>query len=241
MHRIRATVFGLLCSLVLSLPALAQTAVISDNPPYSIKSGDRPGFCVELVNEMAKLLKTKVTYQFMGWGDAQAKVMAGQDLLIFPFARTPEREPNYGWLQQLFEDSVVFVSAPGTAPIDTVEQAKALASVGVLDGSPWDKELAKRGLTNVKRYPTSPAMVAAIVAHEIPAAYGPDIELKYAWRVGGYQGAPVVGKQIEKLGQYLAMSKNSPSIKVADWQDAFNALQQDGTFDRVYASYFGAK
>jgi hypothetical protein len=43
------------------------------------------------------------------------------------------------------------------------------------------------------------------------------------------------------LDQFLAISKASPSIKVADWQDAFNVLQQDGTFDRIYASYFGAK
>ncbi|HEY3846006.1 MAG TPA: transporter substrate-binding domain-containing protein, partial [Acetobacteraceae bacterium] len=128
-----------------------------------------------------------------------------------------------------------------TQPIDTVEQAKALPMVGVLDGTPWDKELAKRGLTNVKRYPTSPAMVAAVVAGEVPAIYGPDIELKYAWRVGAYKGAPVFGNQIEKLDQFLAMSKDSPSIKPEDWQDAFGALQQDGTFDRIYVSYFGGK
>ncbi|HEY3847487.1 MAG TPA: transporter substrate-binding domain-containing protein, partial [Acetobacteraceae bacterium] len=114
MSSIRAAIFGLLPGLVLSFPALAETAYISNNPPYSISSGDHPGFCVEVVNEMAKLLKTKMTYEFMGWGDAQAKVLAGKDLLIFPFARTPEREAKYAWLQKLFDINVGFLSAPGT-------------------------------------------------------------------------------------------------------------------------------
>jgi polar amino acid transport system substrate-binding protein len=246
MPSIRSAAFGLLSSLALSLPAvsvpaLGQTAYVSNNPPYSIQSGPHPGFGVELVNEMAKLLKTKVNYEFMAWGEAQAKVKAGHDLLIFPFARTPEREPNYTWMQKLFDNNVLFVSKSGASPIDSVEQAKALASIGVLDGSPWDKELEKRGLTNVKRYPTSLALVSAVVSGEVAAGYGPDLELKYAWRVGENPGEPVFGKQIQKVDQFLAESKDSPSIKQEDWQAAFGTIQQDGTFDRIYASYFGSK
>ncbi|HUI96162.1 MAG TPA: transporter substrate-binding domain-containing protein [Xanthobacteraceae bacterium] len=238
---IRTVALSFLCGFAFAHSATAATAELSDNPPYSIKSGDRPGFCVEVVNEMAKLLKVDMTYEFGGWSDAQAKVQAGHNLLIFPFARTPEREGNYGWLQKLFDINVGFVSGPGKTAIDTVEQAKALTAIAVLEGTPWDKELEKRGVTNVKRYKTSPAIAAAIASGEVPAAYGPDIELKYAWRVGGHQGALTVGKQIQKMDQYLAMSKDSPAIKSADWQQAFDVLQQDGTFDRIYTSYFGGK
>jgi polar amino acid transport system substrate-binding protein len=239
MPAIRTVLFGLLSGLVLSLPAMAQTADVTNNPPYSIKSGDRPGFYVEVINEMAKLLKTKVTYDYMDWGQAMATVQAGPDQLLFPFTRNPDREDKFGWLQKLFTNTVLFVSAPGAQAIDTVDQAKTLSTIGVLSGAPWDKELATRGITNVKHYPTTPAMVAALVSGELPAAYGPEIELKYAWRAGGYKSALVEGKPIQKSDQYLAMSKNSPSIKPDDWHEAFDALQQDGTFDRIYASYFG--
>jgi polar amino acid transport system substrate-binding protein len=237
----RLAVLGLLPALVLPLTAMAQTADVTDNPPYSIKSGDRPGFYVDVINEMAKLLKTQVTYEYMDWGAAMAKVKAGPDQLLFPFTRNAEREQNYGWLQKLFTNTVLFVSAPGTHPIDTAEQAKTLPMIGVLSGAPWDKELAARGITTVKHYPTSPAIVAALLSGELPAAYGPEIELKYAWRAGGYKDALVEGKPIQKSDQYLAMSLNSPSIKPEDWQEAFDALQQDGTFDRIYASYFGTR
>jgi polar amino acid transport system substrate-binding protein len=241
MPAFRTVVFGILSALALALPAMAESAYVANNPPYSIQSGEQRGFCVDVIDEMAKLLKTKVTLEYMGWADAQAKVAAGHDLFIFPFARTPEREPNYAWLQKLFDIEVGFVTAPGSQPIDTIDQAKALSAVGVLAGSPWDKELAKRGITTAKPYPNTPAIVAAMMSGEVAAGYAPDIELKYAWRIIGNKGAPVFGKPIQKLDQFLAMSKDSPSIKQADWQEAFNVLQQDGTFDRIYAAYFGKK
>jgi polar amino acid transport system substrate-binding protein len=225
----------------LLLPAMAQTADVTNNPPYSIQSGDPPGFYVEIVNEMAKLLKTKVTYNYMDWTAAMTSVRSGQDQLLFPFTRNTEREAQYGWLQKLFTNTVLFVSAPGTQPVDTVDQAKQLKMIGVLAGAPWGNELAARGVTAVKVYPTSPALIAAIIGGELPAAYGPEIELKYAWRTGGYQGALVEGRQIQTSDQYLAMSKNSPSINAEDWHEAFDALQQDGTFDRIFARYFGTK
>jgi polar amino acid transport system substrate-binding protein len=241
MRSLCTIVVGTLSALAVALPALAETAYVANNPPYSIQSGEQRGFCVEVIDEMAKLLKTKVTLEYMGWGEAQAKVAAGHDIFIFPFARTAEREPNYTWLQKLFDIQVVFVSAPGSLVIDTIEQAKALPAIGVLAGSPWDKELAKRGVTTAKPYPTTPAIVAAIASGEVAAGYAPDIELRYAWRISGNKGELAVGKAIQKLDQFLAMSKDSPSIKQTDWQEAFNVLQQDGTFDRIYGAYFGKK
>jgi polar amino acid transport system substrate-binding protein len=241
MRPVRTIILGTLSSLAIILPATAETAYVANNPPYSIQSGAKPGFCVEVIDEMAKLLKTKVTYEYMTWSEAQTKVAAAQNILIFPFARTAAREDKYGWLQKLFDVEVGFATLPGSKAVDTIEQAVALPAVGVLAGSPWDAELAKRGLKNIKQFPNTPAILAAVMSGEIAAGYGPDIELKYAWRISGSEGALVVGKPVQKLEQFLAMSKDSPSIKQADWQEAFNVLQQDGTFDKIFGSYFGAK
>jgi ABC-type amino acid transport substrate-binding protein len=168
------------------------------------------------------------------------KVQAGSDLMLFPFSRNAEREDKFGWLQKLFTNSLEFVSAPGTQPINTLDQAEELPMIGVLAGTPWGKFLTDHHVANVKEYPTSPAIVAALVSGDLKAGFGPAIELKYSWRIGGYQGAMVEGQAVQKVDQYLAMSKDSPSIKPEDWHEAFTALEQDGTFDRIYASYFGS-
>ena len=111
----------------------------------------------------------------------------------------------------------------------------------MLRGTPWEKELAANGFTNVKVYLTTPEIVADIMSGKVAAAYSTSIELDYARHIGGFKDAMVYGKQIHKLDQYLGASKDSPLIKQADWQQAFDVLQQDGTFDRIYTSYFGAK
>jgi ABC-type amino acid transport substrate-binding protein len=241
MRAIGPTVFGLLFGLAASFPVHAETAIIAENAPWTIKSADHPGFCTELINEMATVLKTKVTYEFMAWTDAQTKVIAGRDLLIFPLARVPDREPKYTWTQKLFDISVLFASGPGKPAIDSMEQAKALPTLAVLQGTPWEKELTTGGFTNVKVYVKTPEIVAALMSGEVAAAYSTSLELGYAYHVGGYKEPLVYGKQIHKLEQFLAASKDSPSIKLADWQEAFNVVQQEGTFDRIYGFYFGAK
>jgi polar amino acid transport system substrate-binding protein len=209
--------------------------------PWTSKSAEHPGFCTEIINAMADVLKTKMTYEFMGWPEAQAKVIAGRDLLIFPLARVPDRESHYTWMQKLFDISVLFATAPGKPAIDSLEQAKSLPSLGVLLGTPWEKELATGGFTNVKVFTSTSAIVAAIMSGEVAAAYSTSLELSYTLHVGGFKDPLVFGKQIHKLDQFLGASKDSPSIKIADWQEAFNVVQQEGTFDRIYASYFGAK
>jgi len=241
MHMIRRAVFGLLFGLVMSYQAFAETAVIAENVPWTSKSVEHPGFCTEIINAMADVLKTKMTYESMGWPEAQAKVIAGRDLLIFPLARVPDRESKYIWMQKLFDISVVFATAPGKPAIDSFEQAKTLPSIAVLQGTPWEKELAEGGFANVKVFVTTPAIVAALMSGDVAAAYSTSIEMNYALHIGGFKDPPVFGKQIHKLEQFLAASKDSPSIKIADWQEAFNVVQQEGTFDRIYASYFGAK
>jgi len=241
MRLIRAAILGLISAVALSASCLAQTAVVAENPPWSSKSPEHPGFCIEVVNEMAKVLKTKVNYEFVSWPDAQQKVIAGQNLLIFPLARVPDREAKYLWMQKLFNIHVVFATAPGKAPVDSFDEAKKLPTVAVLQGTPWATELVTNGFTNVKTYVSTPAIVAAIMSGEVGAAYSTSIELDYARRIGGYKDVLVYGKELHTLDQYLAASKESSSITVKEWQDAFDVLQQDGTFDRIYASYFGAK
>jgi polar amino acid transport system substrate-binding protein len=241
MRPVRSAILSLLSFFALSVPCLAQTAVVAENPPWSSKAPDHPGFCIEVINEMAKVLKTKVNYEFLPWPEAQQKVIAGRDLMIFPLARVPEREPKYLWIQKLFNIHVVFATAPGKPAIDSFDAAKALPRVAVLQGTPWATELANNGFTNVKVYTSTPAIVAAIMSGEVAAAYSTSIELDYVRRIGGYKDAMVYGKELHTLDQYLSASKDSPSIAVKDWQDAFEVLQQEGTFDRIYISYFGAK
>jgi hypothetical protein len=86
MSLIRTAGFCALLGLVLSFPALGQTVHLAEYQRQSNGSAGQSGSCVEVVDEVAKVLETRAAYEFMDWKAAQAKVRAGHDLLIFPAA-----------------------------------------------------------------------------------------------------------------------------------------------------------
>jgi ABC-type amino acid transport substrate-binding protein len=220
--------------------AHAQTLYLQENLPYS-SSGATPGMMLEVVREMARALHIDVPVRFMPWPDAQKAVREGHDGIIFPFTRTPAREPSYGWLLKFWDVDDKFFVREGNPMIDGFEAAAAQPSIGVIGGSAQDAQLKEHNLPNIHRYDNTIALAKAVAIGEVTAGYAPLIEAKYAWIQQKLPGNPAFGRTIHVGALWLAMSKDSPGLKPEDWQQAFDALQQDGTFDRIYATYFGSK
>lgn len=244
MFLMRMSIAGWLATctaLFAASPAGAQEMYLSHNPPYVIQNSDHPGIMLETVQAMTKLLNITVPVKIMEWPEAQKRVREGKNLIIFPFARTPEREANYVWLQKFWDTDVSFVGPAGSKPVDTYEAASALKGVGVIDGSPGMSALKARDFKNLKVYASAVKLTEGIAKGEVEAGFSAEIELRYAWRVAAYPGLPVVGKSQIKLAQYIAVSKDSPAINAVDWNQAFDVVQQDGTFDGLYETYFGKK
>jgi hypothetical protein len=53
MRSLCTIVVGALSALAVALPALAETAYVANNPPYSFQSGEQAGFCVDVIDEMS--------------------------------------------------------------------------------------------------------------------------------------------------------------------------------------------
>ncbi|MCX4151953.1 MULTISPECIES: ABC transporter substrate-binding protein [Paraburkholderia] len=231
-----------------ALPAHAEEIRVVDNAPYTIDPIRHPdpdsghnGFFLDIVRQMATAMKRDIPVKFVGWQDAQAESRAGHDILFFPYSRTAEHEPNYMWVQKVWDIEEVFVSRPGAAAIDSYDAGNALRAIGVVGGSTGHAELKKRGFSNLKLYSNAAAVTEAVAAREVDAAYSADIELKYAWRAAKHPGNLVVGKTLARRVLYIAASKDSPGIDRDAWAKAFDTVKRDGVVDRAYAYYFGQK
>jgi hypothetical protein len=84
MVSIRTFLFGLLCGLTVSISAECRTTHVADYWRERYASAERATACVEVVDEVAKVLQTPTAYEFMDWSAAHAKLMTDPDLLIFP-------------------------------------------------------------------------------------------------------------------------------------------------------------
>jgi polar amino acid transport system substrate-binding protein len=222
-----------------SAPASSQQLMLANNAPYTIDNPQHSGFLLDIVKSMEAVMGVKLPVTFMGWKEVQTTAMAGQNILFFPYSRTAEREPNYLWVQKLWDIDEVFASKPGTAAINSYEAGRTLPSIAVVSGSTGHAELTKRKFENLKLYPNAVAMTAALARGEVAAAYSAGLEMRYAWRLAAYTGDIVIGQTLAERALYIAASKTSPEVKPEQWARAFETVKQNGMVDRAYAYYFG--
>lgn len=230
---------ALVAGFLTAVPASADVSrvVTADFAPLTDNSSpDKKGLLYDLVKEMMKLQNVGQPIEFMAWPEAMKIVDELKDSLAFPMTRTVQREDKYLWLTKIFDMNRSFAGRPGSAPINTVEDAKKLKGVGTTVNSASLGYLKQKGLPNIVEFPTSRDMMKGLLDGKIDVAYQPNPFTKTDWKAAGGQGALVFGEPQERSAAYLAANKGS-SLKPADWQEALHVLEQDGTFEKLVKAY----
>ncbi|HEY0834688.1 MAG TPA: transporter substrate-binding domain-containing protein [Azospirillum sp.] len=230
---------ALVVGLVGAGTASAQvTRVVTANfaPLTDNTAPDKKGVLGDLVAEMLKLQKIDKPIEFMAWGDAVKATDSTVGAISFPMTRNAAREDKYMWLAKIFDMDRSFATKPGSAPVNTLDDAKKLKAVGTTAASASLTFLKEKGLTNIVELPTSRDLMQALKDGKVDAAYQPNPFAKTDWKAAGGSGALVFGEPQERSAAYLAANKGS-TLNPADWQGALQVLEQDGTFDKLLAAY----
>jgi polar amino acid transport system substrate-binding protein len=244
MRRVKTSfcfVIIMLLGIVLSSQASAAQLrfVLEDEPIYTSSSKQSPGFLMEVVTEMTKILKVNPKIEFHPWGKAQELAIATPNTMIFPLARTKAREPNYLWICKVFDVKTVFISPKGSALIKTLDQAKKINKIGVIEATPYHAKLKELGFNNIASMPSN-QLQAALHEKKVDAVCTPGSEFAFAWKKAGYKTRLQMGAELQTVPLWLAGSKKSNLIKVDEWIEAFDIVQQEGKFDLLYERYFGS-
>lgn len=229
---------ALMIGMAGAAPALAQVTrvVTAEFAPLTDNSSDKKGLIYDLVQEMMKLQKIDKPIEFMVWGDAVKIVEAEKGAITFPMTRTEAREAKYKWLCKIFDMERSFTGKPGSAAVNTIDEAKALKSVGTTSPSASLNFLKQKGLANIVEFPSSRELLKGLLDGKVDVVYQPDPFTRADWKAVGGQGALVFGKAQEESAAYLAANKDS-DLKPGDWQDALQVLEQDGTFEAKLKLY----
>jgi len=220
--------------------SLAAEALTSNIPPFSIEQGTRPGFFREIVSEIARRSGTDIAVAYgKNWSQSQEEAKSRIDTLIFPLARTPDREPHYQWVQRIFDMDVAFATAPGKPKVEADAAARALKGIGVRDGTPLVKDLQGRGYVNLVIVKSSAENARALHEGRIDAWYAPVPEIAFNWMDLGLPGAPAFGLTLDSapLSLYIAASKNTPGIDLEKLRAAYASMERDGTLVRILKGY----
>jgi hypothetical protein len=236
-RRIIKLLLPLLCLLATQAQAESDniTFFLEDEPVYTSSAFDNPGFMRELVTEMTQLMGITPTYRFEPWKRAQALAIRTPNAIIFPLARTPEREPHYRWLCPIIEIPMSFTTTVAP-PIDTVSEARALGHIGVIIGTPHEDFLRQNDITLLAF--TAETLYPALAGGRIKSIYTARPEAVYSWKHGGYPGKLIFGATQQTLTLWIAASREGQLIDAQAWTDSLEKIKRNGHFERIRKAYF---
>ena len=111
------------------------------------EGGEIVGAYAEFFRQASTQSGVPVDYRIVPWVRAMKETENSDDLLLFPFTRTAERENRYSWIAPLKEDPMCFASV-GT-PVDNLEDARDLKRVVVWRGTSHQAFLEEQGFENL--------------------------------------------------------------------------------------------
>jgi polar amino acid transport system substrate-binding protein len=240
MKRMKITVcLGMMLGIVLPMVAHAETIrfVTAEFPPLTrANTPDAPGLIVEQVQEAAKRAGVELRTEFLPWKRAQDEALSNNDVIIAPFAKTPEREPKYQWISLIFKSPYGFISLKPPA-VDSFADALKLDSVGVSAGTNYEEMLRQNGFGGKIQPSNTENNARKIVAGRIDAWYDGFIYAADVYKKIGESTPLLYGKPIGFADNYIASSPQFPKPLADKLNAAITSMREDGTFAKLQAKY----
>lgn len=210
----------------LASPARARRSAIEvltfDSRPYAISRGPEPGMALALVAELFRLLGVQVVFQFLPLPQAVARAAALPGAALAPAPRDPAWDAALDWALPLFEMPDTFATLE-TRPPASLEEARALPSIAVIEGDPLAARLRAAGFATLRPFAERGALVSALHAGEVASWHASRPEQVHALGRAGRVGRPVGATT-----RWLALHPQA-GLPHAELRDAMAALEADGS------------
>jgi len=231
-------------SLVL-LPGglLSGVAIFTeDAPPASFLTRSGPdGFAVAIVREVLRRIGQPDTIEVRPWAHAYNLLQNQPKVALFPTARLPAREGRFKWAGPLFTANWTFYARKGAGlRVSSLADARAVKRIGTYKDDAREQFLQEQGFQNLVSSNRDGVNVRHLVQGHIDLWASSDIQMAEIARQAGYDPAtlePIF--RFQRFDNYVAFSAETPDEVVSAWQQALNALREDGTFDRLTRQRYG--
>ena len=240
MGRVIAIVATALAGL---LPCVAFNAAVANDikvysynlPPVTLEvGGEIIGPAASLVDA---LLRAAGLVQEMATAAPVARVLSIVEegrALGFPLARDPVRESRFKWVVELYQDSFAFVTIAPAPAVNSFDQARGLASVGVNQASSPRNVLTAAGFTNLDLANSEAQNAAKLFAGNISTWFSAASTFRPSVLARGLDASKlVIGAPVYPISAWLIGSKDLPDDLVEKMRAAFAEMKMDGRYDAI--------
>ncbi|MGL1862968.1 MAG: transporter substrate-binding domain-containing protein [Pseudodesulfovibrio sp.] len=230
-----------------ALPARAADLVVltEENPPYSyIERGEVAGFATDIFLEIAKIANVPVSrddIQILPWARAYRQAQDRNNIVIYPLARTLERESRFQWVGPLYESRIIIIARKDKrVHIENLRRDVVKGQLGTVRGSASEELLIKNGVppNDLQRLHDMDLNIRKLKEGRISAIAFGEPSLNYAIKKSGLNPKQLeIVHVLATLQTYYGLSKKIDPVIVQKLQDAFDQAKASGLIDVIIKKY----
>lgn len=207
-------------------------------PPFEFTENDKTvGFDIDLAQAICDKLGYKMEVKNLGFDALIPALRSHQiDLIAAGMDPTEDRKKQVNFTDSYFDSGYNLVVRKDNTDI-TGYDSIAGKTVGAQVGSKAAEAAREHGAT-VKEYDTNSQGWMELDAGTCDAVSIDTAVALYYLKQGGDQKLKIVGDAATSRGVSMATNKDNPEFS-KQINDALQALKADGTYDKIYAKWFG--
>jgi polar amino acid transport system substrate-binding protein len=207
------------------------------------EQGQIVGFDIEVVQAIAAKAGIEVKFVNTPWeGIFNELQQGGRDLLVSAITITDERKQTMDFSDPYF-DAAQLIAVKGDSKVTAFADLKKL-KVGVQTGTTGDEvvsNLLGKTNTNVKRFESTPLALKELEAGGVDAVVADNGVVSHYVANNAAGGFKTVSDSSFVPEQYGIAVKKGNAELLGKLNDGLKAIRADGSYDAIYARYFGAK
>lgn len=230
-----------------SAPAPAKVYVVGTDAAYAPFESETPqkeivGFDIDVVKAVAQKAGIEVKFINTPWeGIFNTLAQGDRDLLVSAITITEERKQTMDFSDPYF-DAQQLIAVKANSKVTKFDELKKL-KVGVQTGTTGDEVVTKlQGKTsaNIKRFESTPLALKELESGGVDAVVADNgVVINYVANNSGSKFKTVADKAFQNEQYGIAVKKGNADL-LGKINKGLADIKADGTYDKIYAQYFGA-
>ncbi len=203
------------------------------------------GFDIDVVKAVAEKAGIQVKFINTPWEGIFASLDQGdRDILVSAITITDERKQSMDFSEPYFEATQLIAVGKGVTDVKTFEDLKG-KKVAVQTGTTGDEVVQKllgKTSEDIKRFESTPLALKELESGGVQAVVADNGVIVNYMANNGDKGLTVVSDNKSFAPEYygIAVKKGNTEMQ-AKINEGLKAIKTDGTYDKIYAKWFGDK
>lgn len=218
-----------------------KLTILTENlPPLNYMENDTlVGPSVEIVQEIQRRIGSEEQIQVYPWARAYKIALDEKNIVLFGTTQTEKRQDLFKWVGPLaVKRDILLARKAGLLTINNLEDAKKVKRIGTLRDDTREQLLKEKGFQNLEPVSDEQKNAQKLALGRIDLWAYKDPGYVTVCRLAGVD--PDDLEEVFHLRQIevsIAFSKKTPDAVVTEWNNAFQAMVDDGTIRQIQTKW----